>query len=846
MTFEDIFFIDIDLPLIVMIIWAASMLVQFVLSLIFNNPKQKFSRKDLIRLAVLSALMVLTSIFLGFDVSSGKFEIYPLATSLVSSPVMLLGALPWMFAAIFLNPVLAFSLAVASGFLNAVLFTHSILTPLYYGFAALTFHKLIKLDLSIRPGRFINSYMVKVILTIAIQIPIALLLNLILFDGYPFDRLVAERILLGTQQTYFYAGILLSGIVIQIISLVFRKKWQKLPKNSSKISRLGRLFLYLWTVLSSICVVNLLGWQYFSDSLPKDKFLVLFAIINFGLFVIFSLIWKFIIQARLVEQSLLLKTNHMISINFNEVYQGDSLNKKPSQLEKSINELRKKIKVERDVQERLIALDPALPEASGIGNVLSSILRSAYDQTVSSVRIILFNKDALNQEASNSIRMGLGTHNKLFAYMDDLIAARLQVDKALYLSDLKVNQVLELKQGMPFPPALIGLRLEEECDYIGNLWIGFVDNRWYDDADRIFYSSIATRAVNMISSAMQISLAKSQYEQLSAILEEIPYPVVLLTSHGEIRYTNKAGKAIEQSLLEKFIKSKMDDYFMVDTGLDTATNNRHNMTFSTPDRKFATVYFEKSNLTDSSENYLLVLRDESFVKGEMDNRDFVTTVSHALRMPLTRIKGYTSLLENIGSLSDQQSIYLQRIFAEMDTMQKLIDNILNMERLEANVPLQFSGIEVKGLIEYVTESVALQAIKKKISVNLNMNDVELKRIYADEALVQQALINLLDNAIRYSTLGGVVEIQVKTIERRIQFIISDNGPGIAPLDVPRLFDKYFHVESGQATTGKGVGLGLAIVRSVAQKHGGEVKVTSKLGQGSTFYFEIPINSPHEL
>jgi signal transduction histidine kinase len=200
-----------------------------------------------------------------------------------------------------------------------------------------------------------------------------------------------------------------------------------------------------------------------------------------------------------------------------------------------------------------------------------------------------------------------------------------------------------------------------------------------------------------------------------------------------------------------------------------------------------------------------------------------------------------SLLQNIGSLSDQQETYLQRTFSEMDGMQKLIDNILNLERLDSNDPIRPTFFKLKELVGYVIGTVESQAVKKKIKVNLFYGFTDDIEVQADLTLLQQALINILDNAIKFSNMDGIVDVQVDKFDDKIQFSFRDYGPGIAPLDLPRVFDRYFHVEHGASGQTRGIGLGLAIVRTIAEKHNGKVWVNSQLGRGSTFYFEIPIS-----
>ena len=115
-------------------------------------------------------------------------------------------------------------------------------------------------------------------------------------------------------------------------------------------------------------------------------------------------------------------------------------------------------------------------------------------------------------------------------------------------------------------------------------------------------------------------------------------------------------------------------------------------------------------------------------------------------------------------------------------------------------------------------------------------------INADAALLQQALYNLVENAIKYTPIGGQIKVCLQIREQTILFTIQDTGIGIAPIDQPRLFEKFFRGGQREAHQQRGSGLGLAIVKSIAEKHGGKVWLESQLGKGSTFYMEIPTNA----
>ena len=239
-----------------------------------------------------------------------------------------------------------------------------------------------------------------------------------------------------------------------------------------------------------------------------------------------------------------------------------------------------------------------------------------------------------------------------------------------------------------------------------------------------------------------------------------------------------------------------------------------------------------------------MLRDISQLK-EMDElkSDFVSTVSHDLRSPLTLMRGYATMLEMVGELNEQQQNYVHKIITGVESMSHLVQNLLDLGRIEAEVGLKLDMISAPDIVTEVVDSFKIRASQKKISMNIAAPNQAIPFISADKALLQQALRNLVDNAINFNQQGGNVWIRYKMEDGQIIFEIEDTGIGISPVDQQRLFEKFYRVESREKDKQAGTGLGLAIVKSIAEQHGGDAWVESELGSGSTFFLAIPIRQP---
>jgi two-component system phosphate regulon sensor histidine kinase PhoR len=226
---------------------------------------------------------------------------------------------------------------------------------------------------------------------------------------------------------------------------------------------------------------------------------------------------------------------------------------------------------------------------------------------------------------------------------------------------------------------------------------------------------------------------------------------------------------------------------------------------------------------------------------EIIRQDFVANVSHELRTPLTTIKGYAeTLLE--GALKEEvASQFVQVIKRHTDRLTKIVEDLLMLSKIESKeFQLKIEFISLPDFINDVIDFVKEAAEKKEISISQS-KITSSQAVGADRNYLEQIFINLLDNAIKYTHEGGKVTISaIEKDKREIQFSIEDDGMGIPREDIPRIFERFYRVDKGRSQELGGTGLGLSIVKHLVQAHGGRVWVESQLGEGSTFYFTLPI------
>lgn len=230
-----------------------------------------------------------------------------------------------------------------------------------------------------------------------------------------------------------------------------------------------------------------------------------------------------------------------------------------------------------------------------------------------------------------------------------------------------------------------------------------------------------------------------------------------------------------------------------------------------------------------------VFHDISDLKrAEQIRIDFMGNVSHELRTPLTSIKGYLeTAVHDIKSGHPEQSLqFLDVVSRNVDRLQGLVNDLLDLSSLQGGVELRTKALKVQALTEMVLNQIDHRG-------HVVQTDYQVSELTGDPHWVEQLLRNLLQNAVRYVPAGGRVHVRWLESEEGIQLEVADNGPGIAPEHLPRIFERFYRVDEARARQVGGTGIGLSLVKHIMQRHGGSVEVFSKLGRGTRFVCHFP-------
>jgi len=517
------------------------------------------------------------------------------------------------------------------------------------------------------------------------------------------------------------------------------------------------------------------------------------------------------------------------------------------ELRRAFEQMRVSLQGRLDELNRLLVTSQGVASSLTLGDALRPVLEAVVAGGASSARIILL-RDMLPTPVETSVRFADGPEQDVYMHLDQQILSLTEQQERLVMATLSRTRLM-LDPNLPHPESLIAVALRHENKYYGVLWAAYNKQHVFTESDIRFISTLASQTALAVANIRLFLTVEVSRRQLEAILNSTPDPVLVTDASDRLILANPAAGNLfgvtirrgERPDLERTIQVKALNELLM-----ASSTERHSAEIRLPDGKTYLAMASPMTAEGKTVGRVCILRDVSQLK-EIDTlkSDFVSTVSHDLRSPLTLMRGYATMLEMAGALNDQQKNYAKMIVQGVDNMAKLVNNLLDLGRIDFGVGLQVESIPVLDILERVTGGLQLQAKQKNISLGVEIPKDLPNVIEADQALLHQAIYNLVENALKYTPEGGEVTVQLQTSETELTFAVKDSGIGILESDLPRLFEKFYRGTNREALAQRGTGLGLAIVKSIAERHGGKVWVESELGKGSTFYLQVPVAQPKE-
>jgi len=336
---------------------------------------------------------------------------------------------------------------------------------------------------------------------------------------------------------------------------------------------------------------------------------------------------------------------------------------------------------------------------------------------------------------------------------------------------------------------------------------------------------------------------------MQAILASMVDGLVAVDKEGRISMVNRAAEGLfmlqKQHLLGQTFESLLDTPNLHKTiikVLKTGVEYRveYNL-FPNQENIYRINIVPLKGQNDEIEGALAVFHDITDArKFDRMRSEFVANVSHELRTPLTSIKGFVETLLD-GALEDKMLCrrFLSIIDSETDRLTRLIDDLLTLSAMETKeIRVNLQNVNLVESVKNVFNIMGPQAEDKNLRMEL-IYSPQAGWVKADQDLIGQVLINLIDNAIKYSSDGGKIVVRIFNESGKTVIKVSDTGIGIAKESLQRVFERFYRVDRARSRVHGGTGLGLSIVKHIVELHGGEVFVSSQVGVGSTFTFCLP-------
>lgn len=331
--------------------------------------------------------------------------------------------------------------------------------------------------------------------------------------------------------------------------------------------------------------------------------------------------------------------------------------------------------------------------------------------------------------------------------------------------------------------------------------------------------------------------ARRREEHSRQLLDALPWGVLVVDGRGRVVWLNRvAGKLVgvdpsqvrEMSAVAVFRRHEVDEVLQAARQTGEAAR----------DLELGVVLQVRARRLPG-EGVLLVVQDVTRDRrAEAVRRDFVANVSHELRTPLASLRAMAEALRD-GGLEDSQLRvrFLGQMLEEVDRMTRLVNDLLDLSALEAGVVrLRREELQARDLLEAVARRYQQAASRRGVRLAVRPGEA---RLQGDRDRLEQALGNLVDNAVKYTPPGGRVELGVEVGGAEIQLVVEDTGPGVPPEHLPRIFERFYRADPSRSREEGGTGLGLAIAKHIALAHGGRVEASNRPEGGARFAVVLP-------
>ena len=410
----------------------------------------------------------------------------------------------------------------------------------------------------------------------------------------------------------------------------------------------------------------------------------------------------------------------------------------------------------------------------------------------------------------------------------------------------RARAVLDTRSDKHPLQAIIALPVQHETSLIGVLWLGYTNPHIFSRSESDLLMTLAGQAAIAVANSRLFEASEGGRQQLDAILTATPDAIIVTDPKLRLVLVNPAAEDIFD-LKDKEITGRRINEIIHQPQLAVALHSSDERTSSheikLPDgRTFSGSTSSILRQDGSITGRLAVLRDiTEFKELDQQKTDAIESVSNDLKGPLALMQGYSTMLPMVGKLNNRQTEFAEKIAAGVEQMSNLIEDVLDLHRIESALGSNIQELDLGDIVQNQIEEIKPIAVSRGIQLVCSVG-TGIEMILGDKSMFRRAIRHLLDNSLRYTSSGGMVQVNVQMRESELEISVADSGVGISRADQDRLFEKFYRVHGQQDTDSVGSGLGLSFVKSIVELHDGRVWLESQLGQGSTFYFALPVQN----
>ncbi|MCD4753558.1 MAG: hypothetical protein K8R40_10840 [Anaerolineaceae bacterium] len=518
------------------------------------------------------------------------------------------------------------------------------------------------------------------------------------------------------------------------------------------------------------------------------------------------------------------------------------------QLRVEIQTNKREMNDQLDHERNSLKVVQSLSRATTVDDVVKVISENSNFSKMGSLRIVM-NPDIANYlgYGRKTATFGIGTGLNKYAFLDRFLYSKMEAEQIRIISNCDKSKWLGNGYKKQLPGSLAVCALRYGGTYLGVVWIADQKAHRFRTENIQMLSFLANQISNSLSNLYNIRLKESHKKRVEFLIQSIPEPVFVLNRHLKLVLINSAGRRLKNVISPKVrIGMELPD-FVVDKNLYNFLGQTLSSTVVVSQLSLANGNVYSANLVVASEptgfqsDWLIcTLHDiTAFQEKDEIRSEFMEAVGQYMQTPLRMTAGYLAMLSMVGSLNQAQADYVNNIGQSVQKMDTFVNDLLDINRISAGIGLDFKVVFATDLIEEVIEDLIPLAKQRKVQI---ISDKIPRRLMSkfdvDEKLFCQALYNLVKTGIYNNQMAGEVEIQLHAEGETLLFIVRDTGVGISPIDLPHIFNRIQQPQSLKSENHSG-GLALSLVKSIVDRHLGEVWAESELGKGSTFYIRIP-------